>query len=298
MPGGDAGVRPQVELRLPITHGWCVAQAADPSRRRDSLLIMDDLDLAKAAALLGADIVAGWADRLDTADFKGVGNPVTEADRESEQAIIDLIRRHRPTDGIVGEEGASSVGRSGREWLIDPLDGTVNFLHGFPQVSVSVAVTDAGGGIAGVVRDVFRDEEFAAARGEGATLNGESMTVTGRSALDESLIATGFSYDRHERGQEYGRILGEMLRHVRGIRRGGSAALDLAWVACGRLDGYWEERLGPWDVAAGLLLVTESGGTVTSIGGGPATHENVVAAGPNLHAALRVAVASAVDASR
>lgn len=255
---------------------------------------MNDLELARAAAAAGAAVVATWADRVGDADFKGAVDPVTAADRESEQAILELIAEHRPDDGIVGEEGSSRDGSSGRRWLVDPLDGTVNFLHGFPQVSVSVAVVDSEGGVAAVVRDVFRDEEFAAARGLGAVLDGVPIHVTSCDALGRALVATGFAYDRHVRGPEYGRVVGEMLRHVQGIRRGGSAALDLAWVACGRLDGYWEATLGPWDVAAGLLLVTEAGGTATSYRGGPASHESVVAAGPSLQPLLRAAVVNAI----
>ncbi len=254
---------------------------------------MDDLTLARTAARRGAEIVGSWANRLEFAQFKGIENPVTEADRESEQAIMSLIEQHRPDDSVVGEEGASKEGTSGRRWLVDPLDGTVNFLHGYPHVSVSVAVEDDLGGLAGVVRDVFRDEEFAASRGGGAELNGEAIHVAGRTDLSNALIATGFSYDRQERGAEYGRVLGEILGVVRGIRRGGSAALDLAWVACGRLDGYWEVRLGPWDVAAGFLLVDEAGGLVTAFDGGPASHHECVAANPALHAALRPAVETA-----
>ncbi|MCH7586109.1 MAG: inositol monophosphatase [Acidobacteria bacterium] len=215
------------------------------------------------------------------------------ADRDSEEAIIWLISRHRPADGIVGEQGASTEGTTGRRWLIDPLDGTVNFLHGFPHVSVSVAVEDDEGGLAGVVYDVFRQEEFAASRNGGTELDGHPIRVTGRDDLSKALIATGFSYNRHERGPEYGAVLGEMLRVVRGIRRGGSAALDLAWVACGRLDGYWEVRLGPWDVAAGFLLVTEAGGIVTALDGGSPSHHDCVAANPYLQPLLREAVAAA-----
>lgn len=255
---------------------------------------MNDLELARAAAAAGAAIVADWAGRLESADFKGVVDPVTAADREAEAAILAMITSHRPDDAIVGEEGASRDGASGRRWLIDPLDGTVNFLHGFPQVSVSVALEDPDGRLVGVVRDVHRDEEFVAVRGEGASLNGKPIAVSSRGDLGDALVATGFAYDRRDRGPEYGRIVGEMLRRVQGIRRGGSAALDLAWVACGRLDGYWETTLGPWDVAAGLLLVTEAGGVVTGVDGGPASHRSVVAAGPGVHADLLASVAAAI----
>jgi len=255
---------------------------------------MDDLTLARTAARTGAEIVARWSDKIESVDFKGVGNPVTEADRQAEDAIVSLILRHRPGDGVVAEEGTQQAGTTGRRWLIDPLDGTVNFVHGFPHVSVSIAVEDSSGGIAGVVRDVFRGEEFAARRSGGAELDGEAMHVAGRSDLANALVATGFSYDRQDKGPEYGRVLGEMLRHVRGIRRGGSAALDLAWVACGRLDGYWEVRLGPWDVAAGFLLITEAGGVVTALDGGPPSHHDFVAANNALQPALRGTVLAAI----
>lgn len=251
---------------------------------------MNDLELARTAAATASDIVASWADRLESADFKGVGNPVTEADREAEAAILDLITAHRPDDGILGEEGSSRAGTTGRRWIIDPLDGTVNFLHGFPQVSVSVALHDEAGPLVGVIRDVFRTEEFAAERGSGTLLDGEPVRVSGRTELSNALVATGFSYDRQERGPEYGRALGVMLQRVRGLRRLGSAALDLAWVACGRLDGYWEARLGPWDIAAGFLLVTEAGGVITAYDGGPASEAECVAANPHLQPQLRAAV--------
>ena len=139
---------------------------------------MDDLELARLAAARAAEIVASWADRLESAEFKGVGNPVTEADREAETAIIELLDEYRPDDGILGEEGASRDGESGRRWVIDPLDGTVNFLHGFPQVAVSIGLVDGDGGLAGVIRDVFRDEE-----------SGEVSVVYRRNDGDYGLIA-------------------------------------------------------------------------------------------------------------
>ncbi len=255
---------------------------------------MDDLTLARTAAAAGAAVVAGWADRLESVDLKGVVDPVTEADREAEEAILGLLAEHRPDDAIIGEEGSSRPGSSGRRWLIDPLDGTVNFIHGFPFVAVSVALEDDGGGLVGVVRDVFRGEEFAATRDHGTTLNGHPVSTASRSELADALVGTGFPYDRHERGRQYGRTLGEMLRRVRGVRRAGAAALDLAWVACGRLDGFWHVDLGPWDVAAGFLLVTEAGGVVTALDGGPPSHLECVAANPILHPALRQAVATAI----
>lgn len=261
-----------------------------------TLGVVNDLDLARTAAATAAEIVAAWAGRLESADFKSEGNPVTQADRDAEQAILDLLDEHRPDDGVVGEEGASREGSTARRWLIDPLDGTVNFLHGFPQVAVSVALHDEHGPLVGVVRDVFRVEEFWAHRGHGAFRDEDPVRVSGRTELTKALVATGFSYDRQERGREYGRVLGSVLQNVRGVRRLGSAALDLAWVACGRLDGYWEARLGPWDVAAGFLLVTEAGGVVTGYDGGAPSEADCVAANPTLQPLLLQVVVDAIEA--
>lgn len=247
---------------------------------------MDDLALARAAASAASRVVAGWHRRLETAEFKGEVDPVTAADRGAEQAIVEVLRGHRPGDGIVAEEGSERESESDRTWLIDPLDGTVNFIHGFPQVAVSIALNDAEGPLVAVVRDVFRDEEFAAARASGAAVDGRPISVTERDDLGKALIGTGFGYDRRERAGDYLAVVGAVMREVRGIRRAGSAALDLAWVACGRLDGHWEFNLSPWDVAAGMLLVAEAGGKVSSSQGGPARHEDIVASNGLIHDAL------------
>jgi myo-inositol-1(or 4)-monophosphatase len=193
---------------------------------------------------------------------------VSDADREAERAIVDLIRRERPEDGVVGEEGAATAGSSGRRWVIDPLDGTTNYLYGFPMWAVSVAVEDETGSLAGVVLDPVRDELFAAERGAGATLDGAPIRVRQGTPLERSLVATGFSYDASRR-TEQARVLQRVIPHVRDIRRGGAAAQDLAWVAAGRLDGYFERGLQPWDWAAGRLLITEAGGAVAELEGEP-----------------------------
>jgi myo-inositol-1(or 4)-monophosphatase len=203
---------------------------------------------------------------------------VSDADRLAEEAIAELIRRERPDDGLIGEEGAAADGSSGRRWVVDPLDGTTNYLYGFPAWAVSVALEDAGGALAGVVLDPARDELFAATRGEGATLNGRQMTVREGTALERSLIATGFAYDGRRRGEQ-ARVLQHVLPRVRDVRRGGAAALDLAWVAAGRLDGYYERGLEPWDWAAARLLVVEARGAVAELPGEPA---GLVAAAPPL----------------
>lgn len=235
------------------------------------------------------------ADRPRHADFKGVVDPVTAADRAAEEAIVELIRTHHPEDGIVAEEGSSAVTTTGRRWVIDPLDGTVNFLHGIPHVAVSIALEDSRGAIVGVVRDVFRDEEFAALRDGGAFLGGRAIAPSSTSDLGSAVISTGFPYDRRERAAEYGRHVGTVLSRVRGIRRMGAAALDLAWVACGRVDGHWEVGLSPWDVAAGFLLIREAGGKVTAPDGGEPSHAALVAATPAIHEELRGLVAATLS---
>jgi fructose-1,6-bisphosphatase/inositol monophosphatase family enzyme len=207
---------------------------------------------------------------------------VSDADRAAEAAIAELIHRERPDDGLLGEEGAEARGSSGRRWVVDPLDGTTNYLYGYPVWAVSVALEDPDGAVAGVVLDPVRDELFAARRGAGTTLNGAPVRVRDGTPLERSLVATGFSYDRDRRAEQ-ARVLGRVLPRVRDVRRAGAAALDLAWVSAGRLDGYYERGLQPWDWAAGRLLVAEAGGAVAELDGDPAS---LAAAAPALLAEL------------
>jgi myo-inositol-1(or 4)-monophosphatase len=193
---------------------------------------------------------------------------VSDADRDAEALVVDLLRSERPDDGLLGEEDASREGSSGRRWVIDPLDGTTNYLYGFPAWAVSVAVEDGDGGLAGVVYDAVRDDLFAAERGAGLLVNGEHRWVRDPVPTDQALVATGFSYQR-ERRAEQALVLTGVLPKVRDVRRAGAAALDLALVAAGRLDGYYERGLRPWDWAAGRLAVTEAGGTVVELEGEP-----------------------------
>jgi myo-inositol-1(or 4)-monophosphatase len=212
---------------------------------------------------------------------------VSDADRAAEHAIVEMLRAERPDDGLLGEEGTSEEATSGRRWVIDPLDGTTNYLYGYPAWAVSVALEDDRGGLVGVVHDPSRDELFAAERGAGATLNGEQIHVREGAALDRSLIATGFGYEAERRARQ-AEVLRRVLPAVRDIRRAGAAAIDLAWVAAGRIDGYWERGLHRWDWAAGRLLVTEAGGEVRDLGGEP---HGLVAAGGDLIGALEELVA-------
>jgi myo-inositol-1(or 4)-monophosphatase len=224
-----------------------------------------DVWVAVRAARAGADVVqTGFFQPLDT-ELKGVVDPVTQVDRDSETAIRSVISSHFPDDGILGEEGGGDDWRKGRVWIVDPLDGTVNYVHRLPQVAVSVALWGDGAPLVGVVIDVARNDEYVAVTGEGATMNGEPIHVSETATLEHSLVSTGFPYDRRQYAGAYLRVVEEVMANSQGTRRLGAAALDLAWVASGRYDAYWEhggvQGVKPWDVASGILLVTEAGGT-------------------------------------
>jgi myo-inositol-1(or 4)-monophosphatase len=193
---------------------------------------------------------------------------VSDADRAAEETIAEVLARERPDDSLVAEEGSREGGSSGRRWVVDPLDGTTNYLYGFPAWCVSVALEDGDGGLAGVVHDPWRGETFRAARGGGADLNGDPIRVRDHDDLATALVATGFGYDPERRAMQ-AEALRRVLPRVRDIRRAGAAALDLAWVAAGRLDGYYERGLSAWDWAAGVLLVREAGGRVEELEGEP-----------------------------
>jgi myo-inositol-1(or 4)-monophosphatase len=193
---------------------------------------------------------------------------VSDADRDAERLIRDVLAHERPDDALLAEEGTSEPGESGRRWVFDPLDGTVSYLYGYPHWSVSVALEDADGSAVGVVYDPNRDELFAAERGAGATLAGQAISVRAAPPLAEALVATGFGYEAGWRADQAA-VAARVLPAVRDIRRAGSAALDLAWLAAGRLDVYYERGLNAWDWAAGSLLVREAGGTVEELSGEP-----------------------------
>jgi myo-inositol-1(or 4)-monophosphatase len=203
---------------------------------------------------------------------------VSEADREAEAAIGEILRAERPDDGLVGEEGADESSASGRRWVVDPLDGTTNYLYGFPAWAVSVALEDGEGGLAGVVHDPAAGETFRAERDGGAQLNGRPIRVRDHDRLETALIATGFGYDPDVRAGQAD-LLRRVLPRVRDIRRAGAAALDLCFVAAGRLDGYYERGINHWDYAAGALIVREAGGEFIPLEGG---RPGFAAAGPGL----------------
>jgi myo-inositol-1(or 4)-monophosphatase len=201
---------------------------------------------------------------------------VSDADRDAEAALERMLLSERPEDGLLGEEGSGRASTSGRRWVVDPLDGTTNFLYGLPAWCVSVAVEDEEGALAGAVLDPVAGELFSAARGGGATLGGRPIEASAADALDTALVATGFGYDA-ERRRAQARVLTRVLPRVRDIRRAGAAALDLCWVACGRVDAYYERGLQPWDWAAGALIAREAGAGVRSLDGEPSG----LAAGPD-----------------
>lgn len=192
---------------------------------------------------------------------------VTEADREAEAAVIEVLQRAFPTHAILAEESGPNSHESEHRWIIDPLDGTTNYAHGFPQFCVSIAYERRGRIHAGVIFDAFRKECFVALRGKGAKLNGRPIHTSRVASLDVALLATGFPYDRRERRRFYLAFWEAFMMRTHGVRRTGSAALDLAWVASGRTDGFWEFGLKPWDIAAGSLIVEESGGRVSNMDG-------------------------------
>jgi myo-inositol-1(or 4)-monophosphatase len=183
---------------------------------------------------------------------------VTATDTASERFIVEQLRALRPDDAIVGEEGGGNTGTSGLTWLVDPIDGTTNFVYAYPAWTVSVAVADVDGPVAGAVYEPMRDECFVAARGEGASLNGRALGPLVPPTLEEALVATGFAYGSDLRGKQ-ARLLPLLLREVRDIRRGGAASLDCCYVAAGRVDAFYEAALKPWDTAAGELVANEAG---------------------------------------
>lgn len=203
--------------------------------------------------------------RIESVTKKGEINLVTEADLASEALIVERIKSHFPRHAILAEESGNAVVTGedgGYKWIIDPLDGTTNYAHGYPCFCVTIALEHEGEIVIGVTYDPTRDELFTAEKGRGAALNGKPIRVSGTDELGNALLVTGFPYDIKHR-EEFARHLTEFLLNSRGVRRDGSAAIDLAYVACGRFDGFWEEGLNPWDVAAGKLLIEEAGGIVS-----------------------------------
>jgi len=249
---------------------------------------------AEAARRGGAVLRERWR-QVRTIELKGGIDLVTDADRASEAALLEFLRARFPGAAVLAEEsGASGAGAGGLRFYVDPLDGTTNYAHGVPHFAVNVAVADAAGIAAGATYDPLRDELFTAARGAGAFLGAERLRHSGRGVLEGSLLVTGFPYDVHERYEYPLALFGAFIRRARAVRRFGSAALDLAYVAAGRFDGFWELGLKPWDVAPGILLAREAGADVTDFGGGASMLEtgDIVAATPALLAPMLGVIAS------
>lgn len=223
------------------------------------------IDAARAAGLLLRDALSGPRQ----IEFKGPPtNLVTEMDARAERLVFERLRAAFPKDALLGEEAGAVPGSSGRRWIVDPLDGTTNYAHGMPVFAVSIGLEVGGRSILGVVYDPNRDEMFVAERGQGAWLGDQRLQVSSVATLNEALLSTGFPYNVREVADNNVREFTTFSMRAQGVRRMGSAVIYLAYVAAGRIDGYWELRLGAWDVAAGLLLVEEAGGRVTDLTGG------------------------------
>jgi myo-inositol-1(or 4)-monophosphatase len=251
------------------------------------------LNIAVSAARKAGSFISRALERVDTlqVDSKGYNDFVSEVDRRAEQEIIQTIHKAYPHHAILAEESGAHAGNDS-VWIIDPLDGTTNFLHGFPQFAVSVAMQHRGHAEVAVIYDPMRDELFTAIRGSGAQLNGRRLRVSKAKGLDGALIGTGFPFKDQMHIDAYLGMFRAVMPRAAGIRRAGSAALDLAYVAAGRLDGFWEIGLKPWDMAAGLLLIQEAGGIVGDFRGGADVFAtgNVVAGNARVFEGLLAAI--------
>jgi myo-inositol-1(or 4)-monophosphatase len=245
------------------------------------------LDLAvEAAHSAGALLIDHFRKPAEGVEAKSTPTDlVSDADKASENLIVDLIGSTRPDDGILSEEGGGAESTSGLTWVVDPLDGTVNFLFGIPAWSVSIAIEDENGGLVGVVHHPLAAETFTAVRGQGSYLNGKPIQVSQKTDLASALVGTGFAYDARARAIQ-AEVVGRVLPKARDIRRAGSAALDLAALSCGRLDGFYEAPMERWDKAAGVVLITEAGGVVSELPAPYGLSPGVIAANAALHAQL------------
>ncbi len=267
-----------------------------PGARAVAVAEVDELRAACAeAARLGGAVLRDKWGQTRTIEYKGGIDLVTDADRASEAAVLGFLAARFPGAAVLAEEsGASGAGAGGLRFYVDPLDGTTNYAHGVPHFAVNVAVADAGGLAAGATYDPLRDELFTAGRGEGATLGADRLARSTRARLEGSLLVTGFPYVVHQRPDYPLALFGAFSKRARAVRRVGSAALDLAYVAAGRFDGFWELGLKPWDVAPGILLAREAGAIVTDMWGGDTMLEtgDIVAATPALHRPMLDVIAS------
>jgi myo-inositol-1(or 4)-monophosphatase len=251
----------------------------------DEVLLKSAVDAARAAGQVLLDHLG----RIHQVELKGVVDLVTEADRASERLVVERLHDTLPAATILAEEGSGRAGDPGLRWIVDPLDGTTNFAHGYPVFGVSIALEVEGSVRLGVVLDPTRNECFTAVRGKGAFLNGRALHVSVTQALDAALLVTGFPYDVRTTQRDNLTQFRRFLKTARAVRRSGSAALDLAYVAAGRFDGFWEESLAPWDMAAGALLVQEASGRVSGYGGEPLDIESgqILATNGGVHDAMQ-----------
>lgn len=247
------------------------------------------------AVSAGEILIRGQSRPRQQVDTKSTATDmVSEVDRASEEHVVREILSARPADGVLGEEGASRDGTSGVRWVIDPLDGTTNYLYGLPVFAVSVAAEIDGTAVVGVVHDPSRAETYAAVKGGGAYCGGSRLSASRLTELSAALVGTGFSYSAETRAQQ-ARVLAEVLPAVRDVRRVGAASLDLCWVGAGRLDAYYESGTAPWDRAAGGLIASEAGAWVGGAGGGLPDEELTVAAAPGLADGLLALLRRAVE---
>jgi myo-inositol-1(or 4)-monophosphatase len=253
--------------------------------------VVNDIEIATEAARRGAAVLLRYWEQLgkDDADLKARNDWVSDADRESEAAILSFIRDHRPHDAFLGEESGKSAalpgGANDRVWIVDPLDGTSNYLQHFPIWSISIGLLRGSAIVAGLIYEPLRDIFYTAERGAGAFRNGARMSVSSQSGVEGSFLATGFPFRAQQFVKSYCSIFHDVISIAKGVRRAGSAALDLAYTAAGTFDGFFEMHLSPWDVAAGSLLVTEAGGVVSDFSGGQRWLErgNIVGAPAAVH---------------
>jgi myo-inositol-1(or 4)-monophosphatase len=253
----------------------------------------------RAAAKAGGVLKRGLVRRQEV-DYKSEIDMVTSVDRESEHAIVEILQAAFPSHSILAEEGTCVTAGSEFRWILDPLDGTTNFVHSYPHFAVSIALEQGGRVVVGVVYDPLREETFTAIRGKGAFLNGTPIRVSRSLELNRSLVATGFPYDRRQRPDYYLSFFRAFMVHTQGIRRNGAAALDMAYVAAGRLDGFWELRLKPWDTAAGALLITEAGGKTSDFEGRPFRLDSAetLASNGKIHEEMLKVIASVLSSNR
>lgn len=246
---------------------------------------MSYLKTAERAARKAGEILTENLGKIMRIELKAKNSLLTEVDLMCERVIVDLIRHEYPDHDLVAEEGSEYSSGSEFKWIIDPLDGTMNYAHGYPFFSVSIALEQNDSVVAGVVYDPVMDEMFTAEAGKGAKLNGSEIRVSAEDRLEDSLLATGFLHEDEGLVERNLGHFSDFIMIARGVRRDGSAALDLAYVACGRYDGFWELGLHPWDMAAGAFIVREAGGEITNISGGDFTHYKgeIVASNGKIH---------------